>query len=421
MRPHTIVFITLLAILLAEQIVAQTPRKLSPVATTDLDYDGLDDAFEQQVLESHAPYIWMARGDDRLPCDYLWFVQHSFLEYEVLTYSGGIPIYTRTTLIDEPTLSAHPERALSAVVDVAPHGRRTSDFLTYRRFPWVQNGIGIYLNLNNNSFNGQPRTDVLARRNVGMVGHVAALSVAQEEYLCVQYWQLFAYNDLDYGGPGNHEGDWNMYEQFIRVGDRVVVMAVWYNHGDKSIEYISGTDPSNFRTVGGDDEKYLVSFIPSRDTVYVGYNDHEFYRKRLFVPPDPVLHYQTTNIPNMGEILLPMPGHEILCKYNGSWGRDGTNTSLNPSPEGIMHNSGIDWQWPTETQIWVDPTGTWANNSRYPAGSAGSPFTSLAEAATIVNRGALNVGERLILVRPGSSFSNPLQIDNPCHIIGMNQ
>jgi hypothetical protein len=84
-----------------------------------------------------------------------------------------------------------------------------------------------------------------------------------------------------------------------------------------------------------------------------------------------------------------------------------------------MHNSGIDWQWPTETQIWVDPTGTWANNTRYPPGSAGSPFTSLAEAATIVNKDTLSVGQRLILVRPGSSYSEPLQIDKPCQIIGV--
>jgi hypothetical protein len=147
MRPHTIVFIALLLILLAEQIVAQTHRQLSYAAATDLDYDGLDDAFEQQLLEAHSPYIWMAKGEDRLPCDYLWFVQHSSLQYDTL------PTFDRITLHDEASLSAQPELALSAIVK-----DRTSDFLTYRGLPRVQDGIGIYLNLNNAYHKGQSRS-----------------------------------------------------------------------------------------------------------------------------------------------------------------------------------------------------------------------------------------------------------------------
>lgn len=414
MRPHTIVLIALLVILLAEQIVAQTPRRLSYDVAADLDFDGLDDAFEQQVLEAHSPYIWMARGEDRLPCDYIWFVQHSSLQYDAR------PAFDRITLLNDDSLSARPELALSAIVDNTTYGRRTSDFLTYRGFPYVRdNGIGIYLNLNNDYHNGQPKSEILARRNVGMVGHVAALTVAQQEYVCVQYWQFFAYNDAQAWGIANHEGDWNMYEQFIRVSDGVVAVAVWYHHGDKTIEYVTGINPGQFRPVDGDDDTHKVSFIPSHDTVYVGANSHEFYRDQPFLFGDLELQYQTTNIPNMGEILLPMPGHKIICRYNASWGRDGWGTSENPSPEGIMHNSGIDWQWPTETQIWVDSAGTWANNTRYPPGSAGSPFASLAEAATIVNRGTLSVGERLILVKPGSSYSEPVTIENPCRIVGV--
>lgn len=235
----------------------------------------------------------MAIGEDRLPCDYIWFVQHSSLQYDTR------PAFDRITLFNEDSLSGRPELALKATVDNNTYGHRTSDFLTYRGFPSVKNnGIGIYLDLNDNYHNGQSKAEIIARRNVGMVGHVAALTVEQQEYICVQYWQFFAYSDLEIlFGVYNHEGDWNMYEQFIRVTDGIVVMAVWYHHGDKTIEYIPGIDPEQFRPKKDGDDTHRVSFIPSQDSVYIGVNGHEFFRDpgalggAKFL--DPELHYQT--------------------------------------------------------------------------------------------------------------------------------
>lgn len=384
----------------------------------DLDYDGLDDTWEDQLLQFHAPYLWLSVQEGRLPCDYLWFVQHSCLEYAVITgYYQGNPIFERFELLAQSALDAHPNWVLTASIDHPTYGQRFSDFLAYRRFPHPEQGIGIFLDLNNDYYAGQPKAEVLARRNVGMLGHVATKVVGNEEYACVQYWQLFAYNDMDLWGAGDHEGDWNMYEQFVRISDGVIVMAVWYHHGNKSIEYVAGIDPEDFRSIGGDDDDDLVSNIPSHDTVYVGLGSHEFYPVPVPLYPDDELQYQTTDVPNIGEILLPRLGHEVICRYNAYWGASGWSED-NPSPEGIMHNSGVIWEWPNETQIWVDPTGTWSGNTVYPNGSAGRPFTTLAAAATLINSGSpLNVGQRQILVKPGV-YDEMVTINKPCRIIG---
>jgi hypothetical protein len=113
-----------------------------------------------------------------------------------------------------------------------------------------------------------------------------------------------------------------MYEQFMRVADGVVVMAVWYHHGDKTIEYISGINPMEFREIEGGDDTHRVSFIPSHDNVYVGVGAHEFYRSPGLFPENPELNYQTANIPTLVRYYYRCRGIDnlsIQCLVGNKW------------------------------------------------------------------------------------------------------
>jgi len=378
------------------------------VCGADADRDGLDDALEDQLLQDNAPHLWMYATDDRLPADFKWFIEHSQLE--VADVGTGAPnnqpicinrriVYSESQLLADYTL---------AITFFDSH--RSSDYHSFRRFPSEHNFGCIYLNINDEYYDGQSQDEVATRKNVGLYGHVAPVRQAStgQSLIVVQYFQLYAFNDADFGGFYNHEGDWNEYEVFL-VESGQPVAAVWYAHGEQNCRHLSGYALTGLRTCDG--ASSTVTSLQQHADVYVGYNDHEFY-------PTPVpgqtnfFDYQTESVPNVGEVLYPRTGYEVLLRYNAFWGDGG---GVNGSPEGIMHNSGLQWQWPTMRRKHVDGSGQWWDgNATYPQGSFGQPYRTVGEAAaSVTSEDTSVIGSSTYLIIDVGNFSESLTLNKP--------
>lgn len=164
----------------------------SAVIGLDRDMDGIDDAFEDQLLATYAPVVMMDEDDWTKPANVDWFVARASLRFH---HDGGC---TDCLVESSPT-------QLSSINWSHNKKRGTLDCSHYND-PVRSDGVNssfdtgqcFFLQVGNNDHSGSSNPS-----DWKVYGHVYPNRFGG---INIQYWFFYAYNDGLLGF--NHEGDW---------------------------------------------------------------------------------------------------------------------------------------------------------------------------------------------------------------------
>jgi hypothetical protein len=395
----------LIAVVFAHSLAA-APVSAAPGANdavfvavfSDLDSDGIGDYIENALLAKYSPYYlfsedWAAGGiffgELYNPTDVYWYLQQS----ELLP-SGD---ENDTAIIDNAVLSSKPEALLFPLSDITSFSWRSSYYVN--PLEEVNNVCG------NPGRHGRDWDYILARRNVGLYGHVVRASQAYRSgeiqrddgtdgYYKIEYWQFFGYSSAHrVANIGDHEGDWTTVQVLYDPRLDSVVKVFHYAHGNEMVfdmatasakltttatwgryeEYQGSNYGKTFDDAGEIASNNAVRFYQDPNTnqythpvVYIENGSHEFWptEKGVFyvyqlgvaignAPPhggtDVAHRYLTQSIPNLGEVeaeTIATSEAEIVLRYNGSWGAFSRLNSPPPGPP--LHT---EWTWPANSVI----------------------------------------------------------------------
>jgi hypothetical protein len=289
----------------------------------DFDHDGLEDAFEQELIDQFRPILFYDSWDTfalawdraRAPTSVMWYVGHSRLRY----HSGGTIVFSKEELADDPTriLSAHLVKGFED---------KPSDALVQPEGP-----TDYHLDPDGGDYRGEPPYYT----PVGMYAHVVAIEnnvpyehdrlLETKGTLLVQYWQFFAFNDaIEPFDIANHEGDWLYLEAYVeRKAPFNLRYLVYHHHGDGKCH----------PTILGIDGPLPYDQIPQ---CYIEAGSHEWWPNAseggecTFSGFDNGSHngkgpqYRAANVKNLGERSNPMNDREaqLILQFNGKWGND---------------------------------------------------------------------------------------------------
>ena len=230
----------------------------------DLDQDGLDDAFEDSLLEKFRPFFAFAGNETFRPTDVRFYIQNSNL-----LKSGD---ENQSPLIDVDTLRASPDAVLTANLkgknfcsDTLPGPGSTqtcvsSLFLNRRQTDYRINPLAHPpgSSTDNPARHGEEWSQELEQKNIGLFGHVVPVHLQNPFFDChtrwtfvpepesaplfikVEYWQFFGYNSNDKPFDiGDHEGDWTSVQLLLkpipgdgrRAPSATIVSVMMYAHG----------------------------------------------------------------------------------------------------------------------------------------------------------------------------------------------
>ena len=286
----------------------------------DQDYDGINDATEQTLIDQFRPRLYFDRGQSIWQMSIGQFVTNSSLDYlQNFAPPVNVGVYTNAELISNPRLVI-----LASILDHQSNNR------IYSSFASTSGSTRFNIDLNDTVRRGISGPDA-----IGTYAKVSVLEqpvlyperanrpVGQRGDYFIQYWQLFGYNDscstIFY--DGDHEGDWVYMDVFINPSSLAIRAIVHHHHGSSCAVSIQ---PDEFP-------------IPSDQVprAYLERNDNEWW-------PDPSvddctvglpcavhevtrLIMRTENVRNVGERLRPMPHLEsqLFVLFNGEWGQGG--------------------------------------------------------------------------------------------------
>ncbi len=285
-------------------------------AAEDQDFDGVDDSFEQFLIDMYRPILYYDSDQSYWPITVLEFVTNSKLEYP-----------GEGTVVSLETLASDPLAALAAVVSdsggtVSSNAGQTN---TKTQFElnieeYAQRGfqgpapIGTYAKVS--VLEAPVIYPTRESRPVGQVG----------DYV-IQYWQLFGYNDgctIPFY-DGDHEGDWIYMDIFVDPTSLLIDEIVHHHHGSNCSVSIQ---PDEWPLPGNPPGSGVpVSYLeqnenewwphPSVDdcTVVAGFVDCAVHNSTG-------LNLRTQNVTNVGERFRPMPNVEaqLFVLFNGDWG-----------------------------------------------------------------------------------------------------
>jgi hypothetical protein len=336
----------------------------------DVDEDGLDDAEEIELLNQFAPEYFFDSEEHTKPATARWFIERSQFYFKRLLPppNNGIEIVPLAT---QAELATSPEVLLRARVDSISSSYVTTQAKTNFVIGLVDDAYGY----------GQSWEEFAETGHLGLYGHVVPATPDNSQVI-IQYWQFFAYNDYSAPlGVGDHQGDWTYLEALVIRQGRKLVRLVYHHHGDDFCkptviekDFQPGCRPSCYLEVGAHE------WWPSPG------EGGECPIEILGIPAGSASlrhdgrgrHFQTHDIPNLGEIFAPMPDdsmNEIILHFNGLWG----------DPEGLAVRGPA---WPRPLAVY----GAYVD-SRAPAwdgeglGSRYHPFQTLAAATAVVQPG----------------------------------
>lgn len=179
----------------------------------NLDMDGIDDAYEQHLLNVHAPILytdrfWPAFDENiGIPVGVDWLLRHSWIR----TNAGDVLMQFPTVEAALALMQALPDKGESLRID--------------NRF---RGGLDP----------AEPRTWEHAEATAeGTYGRVwRPWPVAYPHLYSIQYYFFHTWNETAYsGGEGNHEGDWGCIDLTVDAranADRPpIIHAIYHNHG----------------------------------------------------------------------------------------------------------------------------------------------------------------------------------------------
>jgi hypothetical protein len=360
----------------------------------DVDSDGIPDEVEAELLARYSPVLLFSRDghadEPYRPTDVRYYLDRS----ELMTADdaeGGDPRVTLKALRNDPLmLLGSPIPSLGSS-DIYQNPRKSG----YRINP-ITNVSGE--SEENPGRHGNPWSEVLTRRNVGLYGHVVPVTLTSPDsydyshvpnsadvgtlYYKVEFWQFFGYNDAGAGAAGEHEGDWTTVQLIVDSSTLRPLLILNYVH-TAEIRFTMGRAVRQTPLEGGTVMEYIgpgccddavdayanergaqqQRVRLARDSrtgeythpiVYVENSSHEFWpTEHLWWPAvhnhdgDAVTKsYAAAPPPNLGEVEHPM-NNEIstllVLRYNGAWGK------YHDPPEGPpLHQQ---WTWPASSSI----------------------------------------------------------------------
>lgn len=181
----------------------------TPAASTnfvDRDHDGLDDNFENRVLQKFAPRIWLHGSEEHYPSTPEWFMTNSRMRFNHNNCKDHDVIAKGSVNANNIATQTHQGNKSFCRHDSGNiHHSMYSDY--------------FFLDLENSQQSTRLHTSQWK-----LYGHVYKRSNGQ---IMVQYWQFYAYNrsgatNLSAGNvPINHEGDWEFTAVSIDSSERV--------------------------------------------------------------------------------------------------------------------------------------------------------------------------------------------------------
>ncbi len=277
----------------------------------DLDKDGLDDGFEQQLIDYYRPWYYFDsrqhNSDDKWPSSVTWYISRCSLRY----YDGPQEGASSQVVYTAAQLAANPLLVLQGGNGVRPSSNRADAGAdaksTYRLDLPDGPGIGEGPNA-----------------HTGTYARVDLAGTTDSPEILVQYMQFYPYNDFqDAPGAGDHEADWTFLEVYLQPRAPFGVLRyVFHHHGDSNCAAT---------TVSG--SYFAQSYGDSIPRCYIEEDEHEWWpfpgdNECSFAIWDNASHdgqgvrYRSENVRNIGEYGNPMPDPEsqIIVNYNGRWG-----------------------------------------------------------------------------------------------------
>jgi hypothetical protein len=209
-----------------------------PPSFTDADHDGIDDGLEQQLANKFAPVILIESDESNYPVNVEWFLQRAHLQYHEDCTSdidddlGPDPLGTQANLIGPPwSASAHCGQDDTGYSH-PPH----RDITTIAADPDGQVSDGA-------ATTGYSDQQTFVLPDLPDSDHVGSLDPTDwktyvhvyptnDGGIMLQYWHIFAYNELAFAGFGDHGGDWDATIH-VQLGPDLKVKQVWFSrHSD---------------------------------------------------------------------------------------------------------------------------------------------------------------------------------------------
>lgn len=243
----------------------------------------------------------------------------------------------------------------------------------------------LYINPNNSAGRpGNPWSEVLATKNIGLYGHVtpiclgasgsynrfaafaASSCTSSTLFYKIEYWQFFGFNSNDLpANAGDHEGDWDTIQIIYRPGSTPtsgqISTVLYYAHGKEMAFDISSQIGSSLMENGSVLElrgsqynapvpdlsapgaeaaarNHVLRLFKDPSTgqfshplVFVERGGHEFWPSPFWSyigtqkhgGDDTAHSYLTITPPNLGEVEHPMNEYILtneILQYNGYWG-----------------------------------------------------------------------------------------------------
>ncbi len=398
-----------------------------PTPGADTDEDGLNDDWEQNLINFYRPKFVYSEDENYWPCSLWYFVANSTLVYKTLSN----PVVANRYL--DPREGGHPLQLFAHSTD-APPG-------IYANVTQTDDETEYFLNLNDGArfandgnWSRSPYRGIYAQCQMitstfdapGTGGRVEARPEAP--LIHITYYQFFAFNDYDNphplvpAGRADHEGDWLFLHVFVAPSVTIVSETrpdagtfrqqalralVYFHHGSSA--------PCTPTLLDGKDDlkNYTDGGIP---VAYLERGSHEWYPAITGFGATPGLgcsggvldgdgqQYRIASpVVNLGQRYAPMfrPGEDELTAvdrvlalfFNGRWGQPPECDPIipcyvsEPGPKGLALNEYLQREHPW--LVVYANSNTVKGPGREGAGSRYFPYVYVGEAAVNVRPGGV--------------------------------
>ena len=238
-RVFAVVLVMLLAACGAGAMVVPAPAAADqPSSFIDADHDGIDDSLEQQLADKFAPVILIESDESNYPVNVEWFLQRAHLQYhedctsDIDNDLGPNPLGTQANLIGPPwgasahcgqddTGYSHPPHRDITTIATDPDGQ-VSDGAATTGYSDQQTFVLPDL----------PDSDHVGSLNPLDWKTYVHVYPTNDGGIMLQYWHIFAYNELAFAGFGDHGGDWDATIH-VQLGSDLKIKQVWFSrHSD---------------------------------------------------------------------------------------------------------------------------------------------------------------------------------------------
>jgi len=279
----------------------------------DADGDGLDDAFEDELISRFAPVVKLYPDDEYRPASVEWYLARVRMRYDhagcedcQILDLGSVNL---TTLLAQ----AHEEKtAVLCTHNGNYHYSRSGA-------PDESHRTDFFLQIPNNADEETTRRGSLAAAKCYAHARKAPI-IHHPSFIDVQYWFFYPYNGpIDSTDLFAHEGDWEHITVRVDEDGQTIHRIYFAAHDNEGRWYDQGSPGTGYSLSG------------THPVVYSARHSHASYPwagkwARVGLPDDHTAEgpvWDTLNsVLNLGEGDLPKTGREWV-QYTGHWGEIG--------------------------------------------------------------------------------------------------